>query len=130
MCCSFDKKMTISKEYTSEIVVQKSRFISYFFHCENVDELKKRIKEFKLSNPKARHVVHAAIFTQARTVFSYSDDREPPYTAGLPIFNILKGSAYTDVAIVVIRYFGGKLLGRSGLIKAYKDAALSVINKT
>lgn len=121
--------MTISSEYTSEIVIEKSRFISYMFHCENTDDLKKRIKEIKTLHPKARHVVHAAIFTPTRSVFSYSDDREPPYTAGVPIYNVLKGCEYTDIAIIVVRYFGGKLLGRSGLIKAYKSAAISVLNK-
>lgn len=118
---------TIDKTYTYEITIKKSRFIAILYPIKNATEVKEKLTLLKKEHPKARHVVHAALWGEKKDQFSFSDDREPKYTAGKPIFNILYGSELTDCGVFVIRYFGGVLLGRGGLQKAYSDAAKGVI---
>ena len=117
------------RTYTAEITIKKSRFIATLSHFENQDELKKAIDETRKANPKARHVVHAAVFGEKCDVFSMSDDREPKYTAGKPMLNILIGSGLKNVGVITVRYFGGTLLGRGGLQKAYSDVCKAVVKE-
>jgi len=82
----------------------------------------------RLLHPQANHVVHAAVMGEQGTQYSMSDDREPKNTAGRPILEILKGSEITGILVMVVRYFGGTLLGTGGLVKAYGDAAKAVLS--
>lgn len=118
-----------NKTYTSEITIKKSRFIATLSHFDNQEELKKAIDDTRKAHPKARHVVHAAVFGEKSDVFSMSDDREPKYTAGKPMLNILVGSGLKNVGVITVRYFGGTLLGRGGLQKAYSDVCKAVVNE-
>ena len=88
--------------------------------CNSISEIKKIISEVKKIHPNASHYVHACIVGNE---FSYSDDKEPKNTAGKPAFNVLKGSGISNICILIIRYFGGTLLGTGGLVKAYSDSA-------
>lgn len=119
--------MELSKEYTFELVEKKSRFIAVLTPLKNSDELKAKLLLLRKEHPKARHIVHAAVFGSDKSQFSMSDDKEPKYTAGKPILNVLLGSEFTNAGIFVIRYFGGTLLGRGGLTHAYSDSAKGVI---
>ena len=121
--------MNIVEVYCAEIIIKKSKFIAILSPCKNEDELKKQIKEARENNPKARHVVHAAVWGDNCDRFSLSDDKEPKFTAGKPILNTLLGSKITNASLLVVRYFGGTLLGRGGLVHAYKDVASLVIQK-
>lgn len=85
------------------------------------------VSTLKAEHPGANHVVHAAVVGEHGDEFSYSDDREPRNTAGRPALEVLKGSGITNVAIFIVRYFGGTLLGTGGLVKAYGDSARSVL---
>lgn len=121
--------MDVNKIYKSELVVKKSKFISILKHFDNDSELKQYISFLKTEHPKAKHFVHAAVFGKNKDIFSLSDDREPKYTAGKPMLNIILGSTLTNVGVITIRYFGGTLLGRGGLQKAYSDVCKMVVKE-
>ncbi|MGD1820367.1 MAG: YigZ family protein [Pleomorphochaeta sp.] len=105
-----------------ELIVKKSRFISIATKINTLEELKILINNTRKEHPNANHVVHAAVIGNQGTIYSYSDDKEPKNTAGRPAFEVLKGSNLTNIAVLVIRYFGGTLLGTGGLVKAYGDS--------
>lgn len=111
-----------------EIEVKKSRFIAIAEPLTSLNSIKERVKETKALHPQAVHVVHAAIVGHRADQFSYSDDREPKNTAGRPALEVLKGSGITNILVLIIRYFGGTLLGTGGLVKAYSDATKEVLN--
>ena len=103
-----------------EIIEKKSRFIGYAAQAHSEDEAKAFIGEISREHPKARHIAFAYVLTNtARS----SDDGEPRGTAGLPIYNIINRRNQKNVVVVVVRYFGGTLLGKGGLIRAYGKAA-------
>ena len=88
-----------------------------------LDDVKSGIKELKKEHPKARHHCYAYRLGTDKTEFRANDDGEPSGTAGKPILGQIDSFKLTNVLIVVVRYFGGKVLGASGLTKAYKLAA-------
>jgi len=104
-----------------------SRFIAYAHPFGDESELKDVIAAVKAKHPKARHHCWAYRLTPDRSVYRASDDGEPSGTAGRPILNVLLSKDITDILVVVVRYFGGTLLGVPGLINAYKTAAQEAI---
>ena len=118
----------ILESHTAEIEVKRSRFIAIAEPINDIHAIKGRIGEIKAAHPQANHVVHAAVLGAQASEFSMSDDHEPKNTAGRPVLEILKGSGVTDILVMVIRYFGGTLLGTGGLVKAYGDAAKAVLD--
>ena len=120
--------MLILKERAeAEIEIKKSRFIAIALPTETMDDVKKHVTEIRKEHPDATHVVHAAVIGKAGTMYSSSDDREPKNTAGRPALEVLKGSGITNIAVCIVRYFGGTLLGTGGLVKAYGDSAKEVL---
>jgi uncharacterized YigZ family protein len=113
-----------------------SKFIAYAFPIKVEDEVKPILLNLRAEHSKARHFCYAYRLTPDRSVFRFNDDGEPSGTAGRPILNCLLSEDLTNVLIVVVRYFGGTLLGVPGLINAYKSASIEsikeadVINKT
>ena len=113
-----------------------SKFIAYAYPFKDENKLKEIIAELKALHPKARHHCWAYRMTPDRTVFRINDDGEPSGTAGRPILNVLLSKDVTNILVVVVRYFGGTLLGVPGLINAYKTATVealaeaSIIKKT
>jgi len=110
-----------------ELEVRKSKFLAFAIPCTSLLDAKRMVGTLKAEHPGANHVVHAAVIGERGDEFSYSDDREPRNTAGRPALEILKGSGITNVAIFIVRYFGGTLLGTGGLVKAYGDSARNVL---
>jgi len=104
-----------------------SKFIAYAYPISGEDQVKPIIADLKTNHAKARHWCYAYRLTPDRSVFRMNDDGEPSGTAGRPILNCLLSSDLTNIIIVVVRYFGGTLLGVPGLINAYKNAALEAI---
>lgn len=104
-----------------------SKFITYLYPIRSEAEIKNIIANLKSLHPKARHHCWAMRLSPDRTVFRINDDGEPSGTAGRPILNTLLSYELTDVLVVVVRYFGGTLLGVPGLINAYKTATIEAI---
>lgn len=111
----------------TELEVRKSKFLAFAMPCSSLTEAKHMVNTLKAEHPGANHVVHAAVVGEHGDEFSYSDDREPKNTAGRPALEVLKGSGITNVAIYIVRYFGGTLLGTGGLVKAYGESAKKVL---
>nr|WP_233632486.1 YigZ family protein [Parapedobacter sp. ISTM3] len=99
-----------------------SKFIAYAYPLRRETEVKDLVASLKAQHPKARHHCWAYRLTPDRSVFRINDDGEPSGTAGRPILNVLLSHDITNILVVVVRYFGGTLLGVPGLINAYKTA--------
>ncbi|MDQ6989090.1 MAG: YigZ family protein [Mariprofundaceae bacterium] len=108
-----------------EQVVKRSRFISHVHRVENKQQALDNIQYIKQQYPDARHHCWAYIAGHPTTGLdvAMSDDGEPQGTAGKPIFNVLQYSGVGEVALVVVRYFGGIKLGAGGLLRAYSSSA-------
>ncbi|KGE13305.1 IMPACT family protein [Sphingobacterium deserti] len=104
-----------------------SKFLAYAYTFKDESLLKDILLQLKELHPKARHYCWAYRLTPDRSVFRFNDDGEPSGTAGRPILNVLLSKDITNTLIVVVRYFGGTLLGVPGLIHAYKTAAVEAL---
>ena len=116
---SNDFYQTVEKESIAEYKDRGSRFLAYAFPISSADDFKKRLKQLKEENPKAVHHCFAYRIGTDGNNFRSSDDGEPSGSAGRPIL----GQIDSKELIIVVRYFGGTLLGVPGLINAYKTAA-------
>ncbi len=105
-----------------------SKFIGYAYPIQTEEDIKSILQNLKAEHPKARHHCWAMRLSPDRSVFRINDDGEPSGTAGRPILNTLLSHDLSQVLVVVVRYFGGTLLGVPGLINAYKTAAQEAIN--
>lgn len=106
-------------EFSEEI--KKSRFITYLQHTPNLEVAKQFWQEIRHQYPDARHHCWAAVAGSPVDTqqLGFSDDGEPSGTAGKPMLNSLLGSNFGEISAVVVRYFGGVLLGTGGLTRAY-----------
>ena len=104
-----------------------SKFIAYAYPIRSEEEVKPIVTRLKNEHKKARHFCYAYRLTPDRSVFRINDDGEPSGTAGRPILNCLLSEDLTNILVVVVRYFGGTLLGVPGLINAYKSASVEAI---
>jgi uncharacterized YigZ family protein len=118
---------TISKASEAEYKDKGSRFIAYALPVHSPDTFKKELASLKALHPKADHHCFAYRIGPDRDIFRSSDDREPSGTAGKPILGQIDSKQLTNVAVVVVRYFGGTLLGVPGLIDAYKTVTSMVL---
>ena len=109
---------------SAEIIVKKSRFISYYYEINDFDEIKEILNDLKSEHKKAKHIVYAYKFGNTA---GKSDDKEPKGTAGLPLYNLLDAKNLNNRLIVVVRYFGGTLLGAGLLQRTYRTSALEAI---
>lgn len=120
---------TIAEEACEEQVIEKSRFIALAAHVTNISEVEKHMQEVKQTYPNARHYVYAYRLYE-RKIEKSSDDGEPQGTGGRPVLDILQHRQVWDVQIIVVRYFGGILLGTGGLTRAYSRTARLAIDKS
>lgn len=118
-----DTFLTIEKEGTGKFTEQKSRFLSFAYHVASAEEAKARLKALANEYHDARHVCWAYMIGPERKEWQSNDNGEPSGTAGKPILGQINSLGLTDVAIGVVRYFGGIKLGTPGLTAAYKEAA-------
>lgn len=105
---------------------KKSVFIGRAMPVKTEAEALAFLASVRAEFPDARHHVYAYVLRDNGTT-RYSDDREPQGTAGLPVLDVLRKAEITDAAIVVVRYFGGTLLGTGGLVRAYTKAASGAV---
>ena len=122
-----DTFKTISKPSEGIFKDKGSRFIAYLYPIQSELDIKDIIAELKSHHPKASHHCWAIRLSLDRSIFRINDDGEPSGTAGRPILNTLLSFDLTNVIAVVVRYFGGTLLGIPGLINAYKTATMEAI---
>jgi len=106
-----------------------SKFFSFAHPCADEATLKQLLDLYKKQHPTARHFCYAWISNAESPQHKHSDAGEPAGTAGLPILNQLLSAQLVNVAVIVVRYFGGSLLGKPGLIHAYKQSAADAIAK-
>ena len=124
---------TIKEITSSEIIVNKSRFIATLFPISNKEEATKFLEETRKKYFDARHNCYAYIIYDPKEstpiIKKSSDDGEPSGTAGAPILECLEGADLVNVLCVVTRYFGGVLLGTGGLTRAYSSSCKESISK-
>ena len=114
---------TITQPSAAEFKDRGSKFIAHAYPIETVDDFKKYLQQLKREHAKAVHHCFAYRIGTDGNNFRISDDGEPSGTAGRPILGQIDSKQITNVAVIVVRYFGGTLLGVPGLINAYKTSA-------
>lgn len=121
---------SIEKTSVAEFKDRGSRFIAYAYPLKDVNDFKEKLATLKKEHPKAVHHCFAYRLGLDGNNYRVSDDGEPSGTAGKPILGQMDSRQLTNVLIVVVRYFGGTLLGVPGLINAYKSAAALALQVT
>ena len=105
-----------------------SKFLAFAYPVRTTDEVKAHLDELRKQYFDARHHCYAYVLGPNKDAYRANDDGEPSGTGGRPIHGQLLSADLTDTLIVVVRYFGGILLGASGLANAYKTAAREAID--
>ena len=118
-----DTFLTIEKNAEGLFKDKGSKFLSFAFPVTTEEEVKVELAKLRKLHPSARHHCYAFMLGVNKQGYRANDDGEPSNTAGKPILGQINSKGLTNVLIVVVRYFGGTLLGVSGLINAYKMAA-------
>jgi uncharacterized YigZ family protein len=130
MMLQADFYYTIDKGGEAEFKERGSKFIGYARPVKNVEEFKGVLNEIKKEHPKATHHCFAYRIGLDGNNFRSSDDGEPSGTAGKPILGQIDSNDLVNVLVIVVRYFGGTLLGVPGLINAYRSAAALALQMT
>lgn len=126
--------MTLSNYYTvkengfHEIIIQKSRFITYLARATTEEQAQAFISELKKKHHDANHNCSAYVIGERNEIQKANDDGEPSGTAGVPMLEVLKKRNLRDTVVVVTRYFGGIKLGGGGLIRAYGSSVSEALN--
>lgn len=118
---------SINTNVKNEIVINKSKFITYLYKVNSIEEINKYLDNFNKEYKDATHICYAYIIDNYKKA---SDDAEPSGTAGLPILNVLEKNELNYILAVVIRYFGGIKLGAGGLVRAYSSSITECLSKT
>ncbi|MBL7918214.1 MAG: YigZ family protein [Bacteroidia bacterium] len=122
-----DSYYTIKNKAEGIYKEKGSKFLAYAYRVNNENEIKEHLQELKKMHPSSRHVCYAYRLGADKQQYRINDDGEPSGTAGKPIFAVIQSNDLSNILIAVVRYFGGTLLGVSGLIQAYKGAAADAI---
>lgn len=122
---------TINSPVTDVILKEKgSKFIGYAFHANDLQEVRQQLETVREQHPKATHHCYAFRLGLDGSQYRANDDGEPSGSAGIPIYNQLLANELTNILLVVVRYYGGTKLGVSGLVKAYKETAKTVLESS
>ncbi len=122
-----DTYLTIAQPCEGLFKDKGSKFIAYAYPVTSEEEIKKYLTNLRKEHFSARHHCYAFRLGADKQAFRANDDGEPKYSAGKPILGQIQSKDLTNILIVVVRYFGGTLLGVSGLINAYKQAAADAL---
>jgi uncharacterized YigZ family protein len=125
-----DFYLTIDKPGTAEYKDRGSKFIAYAYPIESVEDFKGYLQKIKKEHPKAEHHCFAYRIGTDGNTFRVNDDGEPSGSAGKPILGQLDSKEVTNAAVIVVRYFGGALLGVPGLINSYKTVTALALQVT
>lgn len=121
---------TIEKPGVAEFRDRGSKFIAYAFPVTDANDCKEKLAEIKKEHPKATHHCFAWRLGAEKNSYRVSDDGEPSGSAGRPILGQIDSRELTDTLVIVVRYFGGSLLGVPGLINAYKTVTALALQVT
>jgi uncharacterized YigZ family protein len=121
---------TVANPSTGIFKDKGSKFLSFVFPVSTEQEIKEILVKIKKMHHGARHYCYAWLLGPEMENFRINDDGEPSGTAGRPIFGQIQSRDLTNILIIVVRYFGGILLGTSGLLNAYKQATIDALNKS
>jgi uncharacterized YigZ family protein len=124
-----DNYLTLSSESESIYKEKGSKFIAYASPLNFETDFSLFLERIKKEHTKARHHCYAWRLGMDKNVYRANDDGEPSGTAGRPILGQIDSFGLTNVGIVVVRYFGGTLLGTSGLIQAYKESSADALKQ-
>jgi uncharacterized YigZ family protein len=122
-----DQYKTIKSPLEGLFKDKSSKFLAFAYPFEDENELKKYLEPLRKEHFKAVHFCYAYRIGLDKNHFRVNDDGEPSGSAGRPILNVLLSKEITNILVVVVRYWGGTLLGVSGLINAYKSATEEAI---
>lgn len=122
-----DTFLTLAEDSQGLYKEKGSRFISFAMPVSSTEDVKAKLQGLKKNYYDARHICYAYVLGKNGTVFRSNDDGEPSGTAGKPILGQINSKDLTNVLVVVVRYFGGILLGTGGLVIAYREAAADAI---
>lgn len=112
------------------IIEKQSKFLSYLFKIENEQDAINKIEQIRKDNMQARHVVYIYTYLKDNVAnIRFSDDGEPKGTGTKAIYELLEKEAITNICIVIVRYFGGILLGAGPLARTYLNSARECIDK-
>lgn len=125
-----DHYTTIEKPSVAEFKDRGSKFIAYAFPLADANDVREKLAIVKKEHSKATHHCFAYRLGTDKTNYRVSDDGEPSGSAGRPILGQIDSKELTDTLVIVVRYFGGTLLGVPGLINAYKTAAALALQVT
>ena len=123
-----DSYLTVPLSASDELTINKSRFIGYAAPCKDESDALAFLQDVREQHKTATHHCYAYIIGQNCGIMRYSDDGEPGGTAGMPILSVLQNKSVVNCCVVVVRYFGGVLLGTGGLVRAYTQAAQVALN--
>ncbi len=124
-----DQYNSITEKVISDIRIKNSKFIGYAFPCNDITQFEQVLYEVKKEHPKATHHCFAYRIGYPDFLHRFNDDGEPSGTAGKPMYGAILSKDFYDVAVIVVRYYGGTKLGTSGLIQAYKESAAEALNQ-
>ena len=124
-----NERLTLTGFAQAELIEKKSRFIAFAFVAESEEEALRRIQETRTRYRDATHVVYAYQIGPNDEWQRASDDGEPSGTAGRPVLAAVKKENLQNALLIVVRYFGGTLLGAGGLTRAYGKAAKMAIDR-
>ena len=117
----------VKESQTQQIEVMKSKFIAYLIPLNSEEEFKPLLASLRKEHKKARHIVYAyRVGMKSKSC----DDGEPKGTAGHPLLELLYKKDINDVALLVVRYFGGTKLGAGRLLRTYLQAGIEVVNQS
>lgn len=119
--------MIIEKNVINEIIINKSRFITYLYKVKSESEIINYLNKLKKEYKDATHICYAYILNEKE---KYNDNNEPTGTAGIPILDVLKKNKLNYIVCFVIRYFGGIKLGSGGLVRAYSNSCSLALKET
>lgn len=117
---------TVNNMTTTEIIINKSKFIGFIYNVETINEISNIIDNLKSKYNDATHICYAY---KIGTIKKAYDDKEPNHTAGMPILNVIEKNNLDNTLIVIVRYFGGIKLGASNLLRTYLNCAKEVVDK-
>ena len=117
-----DSFRTIANQCEGQFKIKGSKFIAFGYPVNSEEEIENKLKNLKKKFHNARHHCYAYRLGNEGKMYRYNDDGEPSGTAGKPIYGRLLSHELSNILMVVVRYFGGTLLGTSGLINAYRSA--------